>query len=37
MLSEKVSATGEVTGAYWTEQLAKWKVEKPKMRVYGDE
>jgi hypothetical protein len=30
-----VTATGEVTGRFWTETLAKYSKEKPKLRVYG--
>jgi len=31
-----VTSTGEVTGKFWTETLAKFHREKPKLRIYGE-
>jgi hypothetical protein len=36
MVSKLVKETGEVTGAFWTEKLAAYQRERPKMRVYGE-
>lgn len=36
-LNDKVTATGEGTGPFWAEALERWKREKPKLRIYGDE
>jgi hypothetical protein len=36
LLSELISKTGEVTGPFWTEKLAAWKANPPKLRIYGE-
>ena len=37
LVTEKGSATGEATGAYWTATLAADKAKRPVLRVYGGE
>jgi hypothetical protein len=34
-VTKRVTETGEVTGKYWTETLARYKERKPVLRVYG--
>lgn len=36
-VSKLVKETGMVTGKFWTEALARYAVEKPKLRIYGEE
>lgn len=36
VVTQLVKDTGMVTGQFWTEKLAAWAREKPKMRVYGE-
>jgi hypothetical protein len=31
-----VSDTGMVTGKFWTERLEAWKMNPPKLRIYGE-
>jgi hypothetical protein len=33
--SQRVTETGEVTGQFWTETLAAFNKQKPKLRIYG--
>ena len=35
ILTEKVSVTGEVTGPFWTEKLAAFKMKRPALRLYN--
>lgn len=36
VITKKVTETGEITGAFWTEKLAAYKKSPPKLRVYGE-
>ena len=35
-VTKQVSETGQVTGRYWTEALARYAASKPVLKVYGD-
>lgn len=35
LVTQKVIDTGKVTGAFWAEKLAAYKVNPPKLRIYG--
>lgn len=35
-VTELVTATGEVTGAFWTRKLAEYKEKRPVLRVFGE-
>lgn len=36
-LNVKVSASGQVTGKYWTEKLEQFRKSPPKLRIYGND
>lgn len=36
LITDKVTQTGQVTGKFWTEALARYQKAKPPMRVYGE-
>lgn len=35
-VTKLVTETGEITGPYWTEKLAAFKKQRPKLKVYGE-